>query len=45
MSAYALFTALVLRLLRERGQIRRMKCGFGVLFVLAGGFFALFRRA
>lgn len=45
MSAYALFAALVLRLLCKQHQIRRMKRGFGTLFVLAGGFLALFRRA
>jgi homoserine/homoserine lactone efflux protein len=45
MSAYALFASRVLRLLREPRQIRWMNRGFGVLFVLAGGFLALFRRA
>ena len=45
MSAYALFAARVLRLLRAPRQIRWMNRGFGVLFVLAGGFLALFRRA
>jgi len=45
MSGYALFAARVLRLLREPGQIRWMHRGFGALFVLAGGFLALFRRA
>jgi homoserine/homoserine lactone efflux protein len=45
MSGYALFAARVLRLLREPGQIRWMNRGFGTLFVLAGGFLALFRRA
>jgi homoserine/homoserine lactone efflux protein len=45
MSSYALFAARVLRLLREPGQIRWMNRGFGTLFVLAGGFLALFRRA
>jgi homoserine/homoserine lactone efflux protein len=45
MSAYALFAARVLRLLRQPRQIRWMNRGFGVLFVLAGGFLALFRRA
>ncbi len=45
MSAYALFTALVLRLLREPGQIRWTIRGFDTLFVLAGGFLGLFRRA
>jgi homoserine/homoserine lactone efflux protein len=45
MSAYALFASRVLRLLREPRQICWMNRGFGVLFVLAGGFLALFRRA
>ena len=45
MSADALFAARVLRLLREPSQIRWMNRGFGTLFVLAGGFLALFRRA
>jgi len=45
MSGYALFAARVLRLLREPGQIRWMNRGFGALFLLAGGFLALFRRA
>ncbi len=45
MSAYALFASRVLRLLREPRQIRWMNRGFGVLFVLAGGFLAFFRRA
>jgi len=45
MSGYALFAARVLRLLREPRQIRWMNRGFGALFVLAGGFLALFRRA
>jgi homoserine/homoserine lactone efflux protein len=45
MSAYALFASRVLRLLREPRQIRWMNRCFGVLFVLAGGFLALFRRA
>jgi homoserine/homoserine lactone efflux protein len=45
MSGYALFASRVLRLLREPRQIRWMNRGFGVLFVLAGGFLALFRRA
>lgn len=44
MSGYALFAARVLRLLREPHQIRWMNRGFGTLFVLAGGFLALFRR-
>jgi len=44
MSAYALFASRVLRLLREPRQIRWMNRGFGVLFVLAGGFLAFFRR-
>ncbi len=44
MSGYALFASRVLRLLREPRQIRWMNRGFGVLFVLAGGFLALFRR-
>ena len=45
MSAYALFASRVLRLLREPRQIRWMNRGFGALFILAGGFLALFRRA
>ncbi len=45
MSGYALFAARVLRLLGEPRQIRWMNRGFGTLFVLAGGFLALFRRA
>jgi homoserine/homoserine lactone efflux protein len=45
MSGYALFAARVLRLLHEPGQIRWMHRGFGTLFMLAGGFLALFRRA
>jgi len=45
MSGYALFAARVLRLLREPGQMRWMNRGFGTMFVLAGGFLALFRRA
>jgi homoserine/homoserine lactone efflux protein len=45
MSGYALFASRVLRLLRQPGQIRWMNRGFGTLFVLAGGFLALFRRA
>jgi len=45
MSGYALFASRVLRLLREPSQIRWMNRGFGTLFVLAGGFLALFRRA
>jgi len=45
MSGYALFASRVLRLLREPRQIRWMNRGFGVLFLLAGGFLALFRRA
>jgi len=45
MSGYALFAARVLRLLREPRQIRWMNRGFGALFILAGGFLALFRRA
>jgi homoserine/homoserine lactone efflux protein len=45
MSAYALLASHVLRLLREPRQIRWMNRGFGVLFVLAGGFLAVFRRA
>lgn len=45
MSGYALFAARVLRLLREPGQIRWLNRGFGMLFMLAGGFLALFRRA
>jgi homoserine/homoserine lactone efflux protein len=45
MSGYALFASRVLRLLREPRQIRWMNRGFGMLFVLAGGFLALFRRA
>jgi len=45
MSGYALFAARVLRLLREPRQIRWMNRGFGTLFVLAGGFLAVFRRA
>jgi homoserine/homoserine lactone efflux protein len=44
MSGYALFASRVLRLLREPRQIRWMNRGFGALFVLAGGFLALFRR-
>jgi homoserine/homoserine lactone efflux protein len=44
MSGYALFAARVLRLLREPRQIRWMNRGFGALFILAGGFLALFRR-
>lgn len=45
MSAYAMFASRVLRLLREPRHIRCMNRGFGVLFVLAGGFLASFRRA
>lgn len=45
MSCYALFAARVLRLLREPHQIRWMNRGFGALFILAGGFLALFRRS
>ena len=45
MSGYALFAARVLRLLREPRQIRWMNRSFGALFILAGGFLALFRRA
>ena len=45
MSGYALFAARVLRLLREPRQIRWMNRSFGALFLLAGGFLALFRRA
>jgi homoserine/homoserine lactone efflux protein len=45
MSGYALFAARVLRLLREPAQIRWMNRGFGALFIVAGGFLALFRRA
>jgi homoserine/homoserine lactone efflux protein len=45
MSAYALFASRVLRLLREPRHIRWMNRGFGMLFVLAGGLLALFRRA
>jgi homoserine/homoserine lactone efflux protein len=45
MSGYALFASRVLRLLREPRQMRWMNRAFGVLFVLAGGFLAVFRRA
>jgi homoserine/homoserine lactone efflux protein len=45
MSGYALFASRVLRLLREPRQLRWMNRCFGVLFVLAGGFLAVFRRA
>ncbi len=45
MSGYALFASRVLRLVREPQHIRWMNRGFGSLFVLAGGFLALFRRA
>jgi len=45
MSAYALFAARVLRLLREPQHIRWMNRGFGSMFMLAAGFLALFRRA
>jgi homoserine/homoserine lactone efflux protein len=45
MSAYALFAARVLRLLREPHHIRWMNRGFGGMFMLAAGFLALFRRA
>ena len=45
MSGYALFASRVLRLLREPRQIRWMNRSFGALFLLAGGFLALFRRA
>jgi homoserine/homoserine lactone efflux protein len=45
MSAYALFAARVLRLLREPHHIRWMNRGFGSMFMLAAGFLALFRRA
>ena len=45
MSGYALLAARVLRLLREPRHISWMNRGFGTLFILAGGFLALFRRA
>jgi homoserine/homoserine lactone efflux protein len=44
MSGYALFASKVLRTLREPGQIRWMNRTFGALYMLAGGFLAVFRR-